>query len=74
MFGGLIVAKNSDIWDTKLKIITRPILKFRCLLRLLFNYGEVGKEDTSSVRGNKDEDVPKCVEVGEVEGMPGRAE
>lgn len=65
-----VVAAYCYIWNPQLEVITGPIFKNWCLMWLFILDREVCKQYTGCIWGNKDEHMPKCMEVREVYGWP----
>lgn len=65
---------DRDVRHSELKVVPRPVLEGGAEVGALVFNCEVGEQHTGSVWHDKDAQVEERVQVGEVEGEPGRAE
>lgn len=65
---------DCDIRHSELKVVPRPVLEGRAEVGALIFDGKVGKQHAGCVGHDEDAQVKECVQVGEVEREPGRAE
>jgi hypothetical protein len=65
---------DRDVRHSELKVVPRPVLEGGAEVGALVLDGEVGKQHAGCVGHDEDAQVEEGVQVGEVEGQPGRAE